>query len=302
MALGSAFGEIRHSAGYIMNRRDILKLASLGSLAVATPSLLASSARQNMPIDSRHTQDYLTRIRHPNRWHKGDVLIAKTQRALLSSTHKKLGKIYRLVGYRKFNIISFDAALKLAKHTPNIGAFDQQEIKLLEQLFYTDANQYGFVGEKPVKALTTRIKRNDVSYIRGSGHYLFKGKPLQIYQLIKKEIGDTIVLTSGVRGVTKQMYLFISKADRYNGNLSLASRSIAPPGYSFHGTGDFDIGKRGWGRKNFTAAFAETDEYKKLSELGYVSLRYPRDNDLGVRFEPWHIKMDLWTTSPNHTS
>ncbi len=119
----------------------------------------------------------------------------------------------------------------------------------------------------------------------------FKGESLNTYRQIKQEIGDTIILTSGARGIIKQMYLFLSKADRYRGNLSLASRSIAPPGYSFHGTGDFDIGKRGWGRKNFTDAFAETDEFKQLSVLGYVNLRYPLDNKLGVRFEPWHIKV-----------
>ena len=43
---------------------------------------------------------------------------------------------------------------------------------------------------------------------------------------------DDLVLTTGVRGVVKQFYLFLRKADRANGNLSLASRSLAPPGYS----------------------------------------------------------------------
>ena len=79
------------------------------------------------------------------------------------------------------------------------------------------------------------------------------------------------------------MHLFLRKASKYQGNLSLASRSLAPPGYSFHGIGDFDVGNIHLGVKNFTNAFAKTDEYKKLIDLGYIDIRYPMDNELGVR-------------------
>ena len=113
----------------------------------------------------------------------------------------------------------------------------------------------------------------------------------KLYTKIKNEIGDNLVLTSGVRSVVKQMHLFLSKASKYEGNLSLASRSLAPPGYSFHGIGDFDVGHIKLGARNFTDAFAETDEFKKLIDLGYIDIRYPKDNKLGVRFEPWHIKV-----------
>jgi len=75
------------------------------------------------------------------------------------------------------------------------------------------------------------------------------------------------------------------------GNLSKASRSLAPPGHSYHGIGDFDVGKVGFGRKNFSEEFARTDEFHRLVELGYVDIRYPRDNLFGVRYEPWHIKV-----------
>jgi len=71
----------------------------------------------------------------------------------------------------------------------------------------------------------------------------------------------------------------------------MASRSLAPPGYSFHGVGDFDVGKKGYGIDNFTEKFTKTDVYKKLNDLGYIRFRYHQDNYLGVRFEPWHIKV-----------
>lgn len=89
----------------------------------------------------------------------------------------------------------------------------------------------------------------------------------------------------------KQFLLFLNKAYKNNGNLSLASRSLAPTGYSFHGIGDFDVGQAGLGAKNFTDQFTKTEVYRRLGELGYLKLRYPDENLEGVRFEPWHIKI-----------
>jgi len=99
------------------------------------------------------------------------------------------------------------------------------------------------------------------------------------------------VLTSGIRSVVKQTHLFLAKTIQSKGNMSRASRSLAPPGHSYHGIGDFDVGKVGFGRKNFSEEFARTDEFMKLVELGYVDIRYPKDNLYGVRYEPWHIKV-----------
>ena len=112
-----------------------------------------------------------------------------------------------------------------------------------------------------------------------------------LYDKLKKDVGDSIVLTSGIRSVVKQTHLFLAKTIQSKGNLSKASRSLAPPGHSYHGIGDFDVGKVGFGRKNFTEAFAKTDEFKRLVDLGYVDIRYHRNNMLGVRYEPWHIKV-----------
>jgi LAS superfamily LD-carboxypeptidase LdcB len=89
----------------------------------------------------------------------------------------------------------------------------------------------------------------------------------------------------------KQFVLFLDKACRNEGNLSLASRSLAPPGYSYHCVGDFDVGQVGLGAMNFTARFAFTEVFRQLQDLGYVRLRYGRDNMLGVRYEPWHVKV-----------
>ena len=127
-----------------------------------------------------------------------------------------------------------------------------------------------------------------------TGNYLYKGLPLETYQKIKRDVGDKVILTSGVRSVTKQLLLFLNKAYNKDGNLSLASRSLAPPGYSYHGIGDFDVGQIGYGADNFTKRFTGTEVYRKLRDLRYLNIRYTENNLLGVRFEPWHIKVSSW--------
>lgn len=109
--------------------------------------------------------------------------------------------------------------------------------------------------------------------------------------LIRNDVGINLFLTSGIRNVVKQMHLFLAKPRQSNGNLSKASSSLAPPGYSFHGIGDFDVGKIGLGEANFTIDFSNTKEFQRLITLGYVDIRYTDTNRYGVGYEPWHIKI-----------
>ncbi len=153
------------------------------------------------------------------------------------------------------------------------------------------ARNYEEIGAFDPAELTHRINQNEVEKIGGSGHYLLKGDSLNQYQLIHKDVGEKPLLTSGIRNVVKQMHLFLSKTRQSNGNLSKASRSLPPPGYSFHGIGDLDVGKIGLGEANFTVDFSNTEEFQRLITLGYVDIRYTDTNRCGVRYEPWHIKI-----------
>ena len=54
----------------------------------------------------------------------------------------------------------------------------------------------------------------------------------------------------------------------------------------------FPIVQVGFGKGNFTERFVTTDVCHRLTQLEYIDLRYPRDNLLGVRFDPWHIKVN----------
>ena len=108
---------------------------------------------------------------------------------------------------------------------------------------------------------------------------------------MRSDIGEDLILTSGARGLPKQSQLFLDKLMAKQANVSLVSRSLAPPGYSFHGVGDFDVGSRRLGAENFTHAFVYSQGFRRTQTLNYVELRYPDNNRLGVRYEPWHVKV-----------
>ncbi len=220
-----------------------------------------------------------------------DVFVTKADAPLLRSTFNRLKNLQKTIGYGHFNLVSFDESIRFAKRYSAIGAFSKAELTFIEKIFSTDAADYGFYGKKVTNELTSQFNKAKVVKIPRSGHYIFKDESLSYYQKLKNDVGDSIILTSGIRSNVKQLYLFLAKTIRVDGNLSRASRSLAPPGYSYHGIGDFDVGRIGWGGKNFTDDFADTDEYKKMQDLGYIAIRYDHGNQLGVRFEPWHIKV-----------
>lgn len=220
-----------------------------------------------------------------------DVLVSEADAILLRSTFYRLKNLQKTIGYGHFNLVSFDESINFAKRFEAVGAFTQPELEFIERLFFTNAADYGFYGQKVTDQLTSQFKKSEIVKIPKSGHYIFKNESLAYYEKLKTDVGSSIILTSGIRSNVKQLYLFLAKTLRVEGNLSRASRSLAPPGYSYHGIGDFDVGRIGWGGKNFTDDFANTDEYKKMQDLGYIAIRYDHGNKLGVRFEPWHIKV-----------
>lgn len=272
-----------------MERRAFLKSCiGLAGIAGISPELLADTVALD---DKDYVKDYLTKIKNFDKHFNEDIILREKQYDLLMSVTKRLSRLQRIVGYANFSLLSFDDALRYARNYSQIGAFPDAEIQFLESVFYTSAKDYGFYGEKVLQNITDMVPERDIVKISRTGHYVFKGKSLALYNRIRKEVGSTITLTSGVRGLVKQMHLFLGKAIDSKGNLSMASRSLAPPGHSFHGVGDFDVGKTGFGYRNFTEDFAHTDEFKRLQDLGFISIRYHETNPFGVRYEPWHIKV-----------
>lgn len=234
---------------------------------------------------------YLEKIRNFDADFSSDVHLGERNGALLMPTLMRLERVQNFVGHANFNLIGFEEMLYFARNYADIGAFEKPELDFIDEIFNTDAAIYGFFGKKVTPQLNHRIAQRDVEKIAGSGHYLLKGESLDHYLQIRKDVGEQLLLTSGVRNNVKQLHLFLAKTLQSDGNLSRASRSLAPPGYSFHNAGDFDVGKIGLGESNFTADFSHTDEFRRLINLGYVDIRYTDSNEFGVRYEPWHIKL-----------
>jgi zinc D-Ala-D-Ala carboxypeptidase len=283
--------------GVQVNRRNFVTALSATALSsvVAPPAMAQFTWTLSKPkrriVRPLDFDAYLAKIRKFNRVHPTDIYLQPDEMALLKSTTLRFKRLQKLVGYANFHLLSFDEAIKFSKHYSQVDPFTKDELKFLDGMFHEAAAHYGFMGQKPIKNLTDRIAKREVVKIRHTGNYLYKGKPVEMYHRIKQDLGEQVILTSGIRSVIKQFFLFLNKAHDSEGNLSLASRSLAPPGYSFHGIGDFDVGQVGYGKLNFTAQFARSEVFSRLQKLGYIDLRYTRDNLLGVRFEPWHVKV-----------
>ena len=282
-----------------MQRRHFIKSLAAGFIlsSVAPLSLVEASEPFPQPLGvssssfDSHIKDYLYKMENFDQSHPEDLFVEMELQPVLRSCVARLKRLEILVGHGNFYLLGFDQGLSFARNYPEVGAFTGKEIDFLERIFYTDSSVYGFIGEKPIDSMTLNIKKNNTVKIPRSGNYLYRGPSHQIYTKLKKIVGEKMYLTSGIRGVVKQFLLFLDKAESSGGNLSLASRSLAPPGYSFHGIADFDVGQAGYGALNFTDRFTKTEVFKKLEDLDYISLRYTKGNFKGVRFEPWHIRV-----------
>lgn len=290
-----------------MHRREFLKLAAVFMVLNQVPDVFGfapgSEKRgssqgtgvgmivQNSVAPDHGVKDRLIKSQFFNHTFKDDILLSPNDFILLNTSLARLTRIQKVIGHGNFSLLNFDDAVLYARNYSRIGRFPKAELLFLEKIFYDQVKKYGFMGEKTIETITGEIKKKDVKKISSTGHYLYRGKPIEVYHAIQEKIGPDVVLTSGIRSVMKQFLLFLNKTAVSQGNLSMASRSLAPPGYSYHGVGDFDVGKKGFGVANFTEQFTQTQVYKKLADLGYITFRYERGNDLGVRFEPWHIEV-----------
>ena len=222
---------------------------------------------------------------------KSDVYLSASEFKSLTLLNNRLKRLKKFVGFANFNLISFERALYYGRNYPTVGKFTHDELAMIDRLFHENPNDYGFYGAKTCRDLNNVIANKDVKKIPYTGHYLFKGKSQEDYENIITDIGDTLILTSGVRNIIKQLSLYTNKIYNCGGNMTKATISIAPPAYSYHVISDFDVGVIGWGYKNFTSAFARTDEFTRMTKLDYIGMRYTRGNSDGVRFEPWHVEV-----------
>ncbi len=274
-----------------MNRREFLENARNLVIGSTILPIIGSSNSSLMEDEEALTPKDIFFVNENSLDAIKDVFLEEKFHKAFISVQKKLNYVQRYVGYGNFNIISFDDAINVLRYSKDQKAFTNDELAFIEHIFYYEPSYHGFYGERTTTKLTSRINKKEIEKIPYTGHYVFKGKPKETYLKLKKDIGPTIYLTSGVRSVVKQMRLFLDKLKAVDLNLSKASRSIAPPAFTYHSVGDFDVGKKGLGSDNFTERFSYTSEFSQMKTLKYIDMRYTIGNKDGVRYEPWHVKV-----------
>ena len=271
-----------------MDRRLFLKHISITAMMLRAPYLFANTddisfTDKNGNPNISDIKLYLRKMSRPDFPDSNDLYVRNSEREIFNSSYKKLSTLLYRVGYVKFSALDITQASALV-------SFSNDEMDYLKQLFTFDASKYGFYGDKPLAHFEVRVPTSNLT--QANGILCFDGKTLDKFKKVKEAIGDDVYMTSGIRSVVKQTYLFMNKTRQCNYNLSMASRTVAPPGYSYHGVGDFDIGsKRLSLTQNFTDRFADTDVFKQAVKDKFISLRYGLENRLGVRYEPWHVKV-----------
>ena len=104
--------------------------------------------------------------------------------------------------------------------------------------------------------------------------------------------GVNLIALSGFRSVEEQEFLFFKVKEDRNQNASQRAEVSAPPGHSEHHTGfAVDIGDRDAPDTHVEVSFSETAAFQWLLENAArysFELSFPKENDQGVNYEPWH--------------
>jgi D-alanyl-D-alanine carboxypeptidase len=103
--------------------------------------------------------------------------------------------------------------------------------------------------------------------------------------------GIGLIPISGFRSAAYQRSLF-DRATRRYGSAAKAARWVAPPGYSEHAAGwSLDLGDAAAPAADVDTSFETTAAFAWLARHAAehrFELSFPRGNDQGVNYEPWH--------------
>jgi len=113
-------------------------------------------------MGDKHIKDYLSKVRHPNTPHPDDIVLTPQEFELLRSVVRRLERVRAYIGHGNFCILGFDDTLKVAKRHSRVGAFTPIELEFMEEIYFRDAKEYGFFGEKQVPYLTTSVPNKEV--------------------------------------------------------------------------------------------------------------------------------------------
>ncbi len=222
------------------------------------------------------------------------------QRFFVNSALKKWETYISKLPKIEYAILDYDILLNM------LSFFEKHVIKLILQIH---PKAIGFNGPfYSLEKANNLVKIDSFQFIgKGTGRETgVQYCPEHSYKdfcamakAIKTEIGKNIYVDSGYRSSGRQAYLFIYYLVKdVNYCLTENAKWIALPGYSEHGSpvnNAIDIvtedGINGFSENQKGEDFEVTEVYKWLTQnAGKFNfyLSYPKDNNLGVAYEPWH--------------
>ena len=225
-----------------------------------------------------------------------------TPKFSISSKDKKLiVSILEKIENKKKN-----SEVRIIDFNPLFKILDKEEKILVEKFRDINPLIYGFKGRylgiqnvpKNIIAIRNqkykskdKIEKIEIQYLPNPVFVAYKKLNSALYKDTKKKL----LIDSGYRSPAYQIITFLWYLNFHKFNFSKTIKRVAIPGYSEHGfpkgqAVDF-ITTGGIPSDERPLDFAKTIEYKWLlknaNKFGFYQ-SYPRNNKLGLMFEPWH--------------
>ena len=184
---------------------------------------------------------------------------------------------------KDLKIISFSRLYKYLNKT---------EIELINNFLKLNPRKYGFKGEfLGAKRVPKNLATIREQYLPKPVYLVFQ----RMNKALEDETGRKLLIYSGYRSPAYQTILFLHYLKSRKFNFLRTSKVIAFPGYSEHG----DYKRQAVDFFTIDSVFSDgeplgfekTKEFKWLmknaNKFGFY-LSYPKNNDDGIKYEPWH--------------
>ncbi len=227
------------------------------------------------------------------------------QKPIAESVNKKLASVINKLPPEKISVADFDSLM---------NSLNWYEKLFAKKIFSIKPVELGFKGpfystDKPKNLVVVKsVKLGSGENARETGVQNCPQNSYEDYlkmaRKMGEEIGRKLYIDSGYRSPGKQAYLFfhyLVTSSKFS--LKENAKWIAMPGYSEHGHPfnnaiDFTTidGINGFSGNQTASDFTATPEYEWMIKNAYkfnFYLSYPKNNSLGVEFEPWHWHWEL---------
>ena len=118
----------------------------------------------------------------------------------------------------------------------------------------------------------------------------------RLNEAMQRDIDKRVIVESGYRSPAYQMMVFLTLLrDEYDYDVTATAKHAALPYYSEHG--DYDNPATDVQSADILPVVGDPESFEQMPEFAWLSrhahefgftLSYPRGNDKGVMYEPWH--------------